>query len=524
MRRDGETVIFDQFVRHSTRSGIVARAPQVIRMSNFVHLITCHDDTPALVMPGREPISYRSLRQRTDRLAGWLSQKNVATGTRVFIAVSPGPDFYPMMLAIFKLGAIAVLVEKGFSTAQIRSCLRKSKPDVILGSALNLIKISFLSEAWQSRRIRWSPSQSFAAPPTADVSDDHTALITFTSGSTGMPRGINRTHAILIHQHLALKSAFPDPPPQVHLTAFPVVTLHNLCCGYTTVLADVDRENLGRTSPAILENQFRRHRVTSVSAPPSMYRLLKTQQPGVGTVIVGGAPVDFHLVQKMLHTFPNAAGYILYGSSEAEPITSISLGDYVRIDLNKGGFCVGRPVRGADLAVIRGVKDGEDVRSAQRPPFEIGEIVVTGRHVTANYFEDPDSDRRHKIRDSAGKIWHRTGDLGYLDDVGRLWLVGRKGHEIHYAGRTYHSLVIESFVNRIDGVLRSALSVNAEGIPVLWIVPEGTAIPDAVRTFAAEHAIPVVLQTASFPLDARHHSKIDYPALRARTAGVASHA
>lgn len=475
-------------------------------------------------MPGREPISYRSLRQRTDRLAGWLRSKGISQGSKIFIAVAPGPDFYPMMLAIFKLGAIAVLVEKGFSTAQIRSCLRKSKPDVILGSALNLIKISFLSEAWQSRRVRWSPSQAFAAPPTADVADDHTALITFTSGSTGMPRGINRTHSILIHQHLALKSAFPDPPPQVHLTAFPVVTLHNLCCGYTTVLADVDRENLGRTSPAVLENQFLRHRVTSVSAPPSMYRLLKTQQPGVGTVIVGGAPVDFHLAQKMLHTFPNAAGYILYGSSEAEPITSISLGDYVRIDLNKGGFCVGRPVRGADLAVIRGGKDGEDVRSARRPPFEIGEIVVTGRHVTQNYFDDPESDRLNKIRDSAGKIWHRTGDLGYLDDVGRLWLVGRKGHEFHYAGRTYHSLIVESFVNRMAGVSRSALSVSPGGQPVLWVIPESAQIPHEVTRFAEEQNIPHVLATSSFPLDARHHSKIDYPTLRQRTRQIMAHA
>ncbi len=146
-----------------------------------------------------------------------------------------------------------------------------------------------------------------------------------------------------------------------------------------------------------------------------------------------------------------------------------------------------------------------------RRAHTIGEIVVAGPHVVPHYL-DRAHDATTKIR-AGTRTWHRTGDLGYLDERGRLWLVGRAAGTIDDARGTLHPLRVECALAYLPGIARSALAA-ADGARVLVVEPLPNARVDerAIRAAVAFAQIDRII-VAPVPVDPRHNAKVDYAAL-----------
>ena len=225
---------------------------------------------------------------------------------------------------------------------------------------------------------------------------------------------------------------------------------------------------------------------------------------------------------------PDAEVFTPYGATECLPVTSIGSREILgqtRFKTDTGaGVCVGRPVPEVEVAIIpisdESIPNWDD--SLRLPPNEIGEITVTGPFVTRAYHARPEATRLAKIIDKSGTVWHRMGDVGYLDDQGRLWFCGRKSHRVTTATGTLYTIPVEAVFNTHPAVYRTALvGVGPAGkqAPILCVELEPAA-PGADRDqltrelleIGAKHentrGIRTILYHPAFPVDVRHNAKI----------------
>jgi acyl-CoA synthetase (AMP-forming)/AMP-acid ligase II len=214
-----------------------------------------------------------------------------------------------------------------------------------------------------------------------------------------------------------------------------------------------------------------------------------------------------------------------YGASEALPVTSIGSHDILSVTREQtargAGTCVGQPLAGIDVKIIK-IDDGPIVEWSDEllvAPAHIGEIVVRGPVVTREYFENPQANALAKIR-AGDKFWHRMGDVGYLDQTGRLWFCGRKAHRVVTEQDTLFPVPCEAIFNQHPQVRRTALvgvGVSGRQQPVLCVELEqdargGDSLTKELLALGAAHdltnTIKVVLYHPSFPVDVRHNAKI----------------
>jgi acyl-CoA synthetase (AMP-forming)/AMP-acid ligase II len=251
--------------------------------------------------------------------------------------------------------------------------------------------------------------------------------------------------------------------------------------------------------------------------------------PDMKLVISAGAPVPASTLARYSKLLPDDAEiFTPYGATEALPVCSIGSREILAETSSSTGqglgICVGRPVKGLSLAVI-GISDNpveawnDELRVGQG---EIGEITVRAPQATASYFSRPDATRQAKIPDPTGGFWHRMGDLGYLDEHGRVWFCGRKSHRVMTPEGTLYTIPVEGVFNTHSDVFRTALVGTGEPgkqRPVLCVELEkgiGRERLDAIRRGLLEigaryphtSGIRDILFHPSFPVDIRHNAKI----------------
>lgn len=241
---------------------------------------------------------------------------------------------------------------------------------------------------------------------------------------------------------------------------------------------------------------------------------------------MAGAPVPGELIERVTQIIsPEGEIHTPYGATESLPIVSMQgseiLADTWQQTKIGKGTCVGRPLPGIDIRIVRPVngmiKSWEDAE--QLGLEEIGEIVVRGPVVTHAYDNNPSENSFSKIEDSDG-FWHRMGDMGYLDDKGRLWFCGRKAHRVLTAAGVMYTIPCEAIFNEHPDVKRSALvGVGKEGEqkPVLIAeLEKGSKPADNVagelQQLAQANPLTTAIETflfhPSFPVDIRHNAKI----------------
>lgn len=505
-----------------------------------------HPDRPALIMK-EGSITFADLRERIDRASSGLQRLGLQPGDRAIVMIPMSIDLYVAMLALLDLGAIAVFVDPWIGWRQIAAFAAFAEPRAYLGiprsHVLRLLSARLRSipiTVTTGKRLGPVPARrtlSEIEEPAGDGAvhasqPDDPALITFTSGSSGEPKGANRTHRFLLAQHRALAAELPAREGDVDMPMFPVFALNNLAVGVPSVVPAMDFRRVDRVDAAAILRQMREHGVTTCTAsPPFFDRLCSAmatgQNPGLRRILTGGAPVSDAQLVAWRRALPGTEILVAYGSTEAEPVAHLSAEERLeaKSDVRPAspGYCAGRPIERIRAKVIRihpGPVELEDWKDWELPPGEIGELVVTGDHVCRDYYRNPKAVKENKIVEADGTVWHRMGDTGYFDGQGRFWIAGRVHSTIRRGGELVHPQLVEQAARGDDSRIRRIAAVGLGERVVLVIETEaGEELKEDVerRLAAAGQTVDEIRLTRKpLPVDPRHNSKIDYARLRDR--------
>lgn len=451
--------------------------------------------TRAAIIDGRgASISFTDLAHRSGALAEAWHRAGLGFGDRVLLAMPVGIDLYAAIAALWRLGATIVFPEPALGLPGLRHAVRMTEPNALLTSGLYGAVRWLVPELW-GVPLHLGIDATMPGNRVATLPPDHPALISFTSGTTGRPKAIVRSHHFLSAQDAALEPLIaPQHDGAVDLVAFPVFVLANLARGTTSVLPNWRLRDPTSAEPRAILRLLNEHRITRALVPPSIAEILtRLPELPLRTVMTGGGPVFPDLLRRMQAVLPAEGDIVsVYGSTEAEPIAWQFSRDITpaqwRAMEGGAGLLAGRPIAAIDMRLV------ED------------EILVTGDHVNKGYLEgkgDSDNKVSHE-----GRIWHRTGDAGQLDPAGNLWLRGRLSGK---AGAHY-PFEIETPARQWPGVRRVAL-VTLEEKPILAIEGDETH-RKTWQSEAATLGIDEVIPVPKIPLDRRHQSKIDLAALR----------
>lgn len=487
-------------------------------------------------------VSFAELRRRVERCAGGLRRVGIGEGARAVFMLPMSTDLYVAVLGCLTAGGVAVFVDPWVSLRRIVALAAAARAQAFVGSPkAHLLRL--LSP--ELRRIPITVTTGAVARPfarhrldaldgdgsVAAVAPDDSALITFTTGSSGIAKGVNRTHAILRAQHEIIREEFPARPADVDLTTFPVFALSNLAAGITTVIPPVDLRRVADASASRVLDAMGGCGVTTMAASPPLFDVLaayiRTQgaavAPAPRRIVTGGAPVRDDQLRRWREAWPRTEIVVAYGSSEAEPVASIGADERLSQRDAGQGYCVGRPVHAVRAAVVP-ITKGPLMTLADAPQAQaVGELLVAGPHVCRDYVGDDRAFAENKVRDPAGVVWHRMGDTGYFDGEGRFWIVGRVHSTIQRDGVVVHPQIVERAARGDDDRIRG---VAAVGVPdgvlgerlVVVVESDSQDVAPGVRSRIGEAKLApldaLVVTRRPLPVDPRHHSKIDYQRLR----------
>lgn len=504
-----------------------------------------------------EEINFQDLYRLIQRLAKGLTDLGLGSGDRVILFLPMSLEMYATMFAIQYVGAIAVFLDSWARSSQLGASARCVAPkamishkqafDLIAGiTELDNIPLRILAGAGDdgsySARLE-DLLDNYDSVPMAAVNPDDTALITFTTGSSGDPKGANRTHRFLRAQHAALKQVVPYENADTDIPAFPIFSLNNLASGVTTVLPAIDLARPHEHDAAALASQIRHASISCTTLSPSMLNALSgfclrnaMKLTSLRRVITGGAPISRDNVSDFSQIAPRAEIWILYGSTEVEPMAHIEAKEMLALEnrqdaeIIEEGVNVGHVAHGLKYKFIRPHKDEINFKNLKWKEWEVaegevGEFIVSGDHVCANYYNNDAAFYRTKIRDQDGSVWHRTGDLARLDEHGYLWIVGRVHNMITRQGRPFFPVKAEILLNRCAFVRKGAFLGLADArlgertAVVVEFSPgyhdQEAGIGEILRLLHKNRIVVDSLYAVNeIPMDPRHHSKVEYSLLR----------
>jgi len=496
-------------------------------------------------------ITYRELSEKVSRMAKGLKDNGLVQGDRVMIFLRAGLELYLAMFSIVRIGAIAVFVDPWATKEQIDSCAMTTKPKAMIIDVeayhvlcglpyIDAIPLKIVAGVQRrGREIALADLDASQGAAVEAVEGNAAALITFTTGSTAKPKGVIRTHRHLAAQHRALTEVLPLRQDDIELTTFPIFLLNSLASGVTTIIPAISPTAPDEKDASVLANQIASCGVTTCTFSPSFLVQLADHikkngvvLPTLARVVTGGAPVTKRMVRTFRTSVPSAAIIVLYGSTEAEPVAHVNDNEYLAHDSNREGLLVGYINKDLQYKFIKKHKGAVELgaggwREWEVPEYDIGELIVCGPHVCGEYCNDIQATKMNKIQGLDGKVWHRTGDLGFVDDKNRLWIVGRVHNVIERKHVTLYSYRPEMLLGELEFVRQAAfigLKDNEFGEKACAVIsltdgysPEDrkTFVGEIQRTLA-DHNIPIddVRIVTSIPMDPRHRSKVDYIKLK----------
>ncbi len=495
-------------------------------------------------------LTFLQLDRESDYLAHGLEAAGVTRGIRTALMVKPSIEFFSLIFAIFKTGAIPVVVDPGMGIRRMASCFKSTRPQAFIGIPLaHVVRTVYPGffktvKTWITVGRRWfwggytlkQIRQSRQQPYTiAKTGRDDTAAVLFTTGSTGPAKGAVYSHGNFDAQLQQIKTHLQMSADEIDLSTFPLFALFYPALGITSVIPDMDPTRPALVNPERIIEAIDNLGVTNMFASPALLNRVGSygkkngvKLPSLKRVISAGAPVSADNIEQFSALLDeNAEIHTPYGATEAVPIISITSKEILtetRQLSEKGyGTCIGRPINDIDIRIIKisddPIEEWSDDLMVVRG--DVGEITVKGALVSRQYFENHAANKLGKIRDG-DDIIHRMGDVGWMDQKDRIWFCGRKSHRVITATGTLFTIPCESLFNSHPQVFRSALvgiGPPPQQEPAICIelhksddAKNRAQLEKELLEIAAANeltnGIKTILFHKAFPVDIRHNSKI----------------
>lgn len=489
-------------------------------------------------------LTFRELDVEVDTWSKRLTSAGVGQGDRTLVMVRQGLPLIASVFALFRLGAVPVIIDPGMGLKTFLACVAHARPRALVGIPFARIVSHVYRKPFQSVKVRVGASGSLtgrlssrqAKPAIASVTFESAptdlAAVLFTSGSTGTPKGVCYEHGMFDAQVRLIRETYGIVPGEIDLPLLPIFALFNPALGMTTIVPEIDPRRPGALDPAQIVQAIRQENVTNSFGSPTLWQKIAAHcraenvaLPSLRRVLCAGAAVPAPLWRDARVFLPKGRLHSPYGATEALPVASIASDEIDPSAIT--GACVGRPVDGMEIKIIE-IRDGaigEIGDARELPPGEIGEIIVRGPVVTKSYDGLPKATALAKISGERGEagasLWHRMGDCGYVDPKGRIWFCGRKAERVEASFGTLHTEPCEQVFRAHPRATRCALiGVGERGRQRAAIVVETTvkdssearALSRELRALARQHEhtdeIKLFYFKEEFPVDVRHNAKI----------------
>ncbi len=484
-------------------------------------------------------LTFSEFETRSNQISHKLQALGIKPGMRTLLFVKPCLDFSVITFALFKLGAIPVLIDPGMGLKNLLKAIKQVRPEAMISVGVVhwirrlvrnpfstiKIKISLESVGGRTHHLYSNLEKHSKEFTPLSVSPETEAAILFTSGGTGIPKGVIYTHGILNHQTTALQEMFHLTSRDIDLPGFPLFALFTLAMGMTSVIPDMDPTRPAECDPEKIVQHILDKQITFAAGSPAIWERVgrfcvknNISLPSLKSVVMFGAPVRWEIHALFAKVLPFGTTYTPYGATESLPVALISGREILNTKLTQmksgAGTCIGKPAPGIKIKIIE-TSDITEQSLNELPKNQIGEIAVCGPQVTPAYFEMDHETEKAKIMVD-GVLWHRMGDVGYLDNNNDLWFCGRKGHVV---GESY-PIQVESIFNAHPEVKRSAL-VKFNQRPAIMIERHDGAtefqrknqmigeLIEMAEAYPHTKDIQDIFFHPAFPVDVRHNIKID---------------
>lgn len=457
----------------------------------------------ALIEPRSDRrVTWAEFDEWADRVAQTLLGRNVLAGQRVALVMSNGIDLAVAYYGVLRGGLVAVPINPRATPREISRMVEACSPKIVVGDAQSITQVRQAETgdslivvhraAPEAGELRFGAllEQAVELEPIAPRDPESLAVVLFTSGATGLPRGVMLTHRALaadLDQLLRVDSPPVITPDDVVLGLLPMFHIYGLNCvlslsvrvGATAVLVE-------EFHPGALLGDIVDHGVTNLPVAPQVIQALVGLEglaeafAGVRLVVSGASALDPELAEAF-HALAGQPVEQGYGLTETSPVLTMTIGDGREPGQLPPGGSVGRPLPGVEIAL-------RDFLGQPAAPGDPAQIYARGANLFSGYWPDGSDGP-----DAEG--WWATGDIGLLDDAGNLVLVDRLKETINVSGFNVYPSEIEEAIVDTPGVE----AVAVIGVPdertgeavVAFVVPddpEGDSAPveDAVRTLAAE--------------------------------------
>ncbi|MDX1653233.1 MAG: AMP-binding protein [Brumimicrobium sp.] len=493
-----------------------------MNISNYFFDQAAKNPDKSAIIHGNNSITYGELAAEVKKTAQYIYGKGIRKNDRVLVFIPMGIDLYRIVLAIFSVGATAVFIDEWTDkSALLKACKTAKCKAMITG-----LKVRFFSMFYhETRSIPIKLLISGRAKNLMDpisVDKDDSALITFTTGSTGLPKAADRSHGFLSLQLEIIGNEMNNSGYDVAMVNLPVVLFSNLAQGISSVIPLYNSIQPDRSDWNAIAAQLNIHKVTQITGSPYFlsgiadhFRKKDQTVSGITKIFTGGGPVFPDQARMLLFVFTSARIKVVYGSTEAEPISLIDAENLLELyTMEQKGLPAGVPHPSLNVKIVRMTEKIEQKMKSDKfeqmkvKEEEIGEILISGSPVLDRYFPAEKNLPTNKVQVNE-VLWHRTGDSGYIkNDI--LYLTGRV-QEIIKRENKYYAPFIEELKINAHPFVKNGCIIQSENKIVLFIqLEKGCIISEKLFDFPFDELRII----DEFPRDPRHHTKIDYRALR----------
>jgi olefin beta-lactone synthetase len=495
-------------------------------------------------------LSFKNLHIRSLSIATILQNDGIKRNDHVLIFIPPSLELMSCLFALLKIGAVAIFIDPGVGKKQLLNCIKICKPSAMIGvksihllrmiyrTCFSTIKKNYSFSKYNLPGIKNLTPSTPARKFTHDINSNDNAAIVFTSGGTGNPKGVVYTHKMFCTQINLLQKEFALNSEDIDYSCFPLFSFLIVTMGITTIIPNMDPRKPANCNPQKITNDLIFHNISFASGSPAIWeRIANYCQynsitfPKLRSILMFGAPVNPSLLKKLTPLVPNGDIFTPYGATESLPICNISAKEILSSTANKtdtgAGTCIGKPLEEKNVKIIKQTTAAINNFSELTllADYQIGEIIVTGEQVTQKYLNNQHANLISKIK-KENKIWHRLGDVGYFDSLGRIWFCGRSSHVIKINKQLIYPIKIESIFNNNSMIKRSALikiiTSNKSHLTLiierydkskrLYFNKKTNFISQLLKINSClkkENQITKFFLSKKLPLDRRHNIKID---------------